>query len=91
MKLAPQFPELESLVRRMDARPVSWRIEEEIAEDTILASELRTDGRILSSWEEIEVSSDGVLSFEGYQIALHIKDVQKDEQTLKARLHIRSG
>lgn len=83
MKLELEFPQLESLVRRMNARPIVWQIRIEVVEAVVLATELRTDGRILAHWDNLDVESDGLLSFEGYQIVLHIKDVQKEEQTLR--------
>ena len=83
MKLEPEFPQLEVLVKKMDARPLAWRADPLEWEGLGLVSELRTDGRILSAWEDVAITADGLLSFQGYQIVLHIRDVQKDKYTLE--------
>lgn len=83
MRLDPNLTRLEALVGRMGARQVVWRVVEDLSEEALLLGDLTADGRILSSWAELELTDAGLLSFDGYQVVLHIRDVQKDRQTLE--------
>lgn len=82
MKLHPQFPDFEILKRRMGAGASSWTPVEASLDPLEIQHRELQEGKELSL-EEVETSFGGLLTYNGEQVILYIKDTRKDRDTLQ--------
>jgi hypothetical protein len=79
MKISVDFPQLQTLVRRMGAAPVQWKSGGQGAAPPDWADILLKGVEI--ALEDVEVV-DGLLAYQGEQVLLYIKDTRQDKDTL---------
>lgn len=80
MRLSLPFSELTSMVRKMDATPVGWVSGADNLDEVDIAEILLKGIEI--AIEDVEVTDDGLLAYQGEQVLLYIKDTMKDKHTL---------
>ena len=81
MKLDLEFPEFQTLKARMGARESLWRLSSPaLNERQKLLAELEEGKEI--PLEDVETNFGGLLSYEGEQVVLYIKDTRQDRFTL---------
>lgn len=81
MKLEIEFPQLQTLVRKMGANPIRWESNLERLEPLDFIVELGTTG-IEIPLSDIEILENGLLTYRGEQVLLYIKDTRQEKETL---------
>ena len=81
MKIDMSFSALEDAVQQMGAEHVSWTIEADMKQPPDFLIQLKDTG-IEIDLDDIEASEDGLLTYRGQQVLLHIKDTRQDHETL---------